>query len=836
MRLEVLVEAENKREMKTNDTVKRIIHPKVSNNNCFFKCIQCFVPELRENLTRTKCNQIRKHYGVNADQSIDAKTALDIFRHYSQEGKFGLEIWSNDILIGELKGTAETLLLSLEDDHYSLIEIKKYQRCKECGRKYVNKHTCNTNMRVFKKINEGKHRYVINSFKRDKFNFDESNTDVVIVHYDIETHTRSGSGNTKFHVPYIVGYIDNLTHSFQYYAGADCMEQFITRLFQYSNYTKVYVNAYNGSKFDHYEFVKKLNSMHTKDKSAKLDQLVLNNGAILKAEVGNISCFDISKHTTGTLRQNLQELGCAIQKGEFDYNLGDDWHNIAAEDQARCLEYLERDVVGLQELTQLLNKSCFENHGVNLYKFLSTSQLTYATWINFLYSEHYNPVFLHTPDHEKFFRESIYGGRTYKYKHKFLSSQRQAYINKEIKFDDIDDYLVDADVNSLYPAAMKFKYPSGIPHHLKPGTPSVEYFNRLIKSDKKCPKVGIYRVDYVTNKNLIDAILPKREEGRLIWDLKNGEGIYNSIDIDNALKHGYQVVIIEGYYWEETENVFDSYINYLYQFKKKATKGSAQYKLAKLMMNGLYGKTIQRPILDENVIIYLHEEFIKYHIKYGGESMRALSDGSFFLTYQDEEQLISKINKPCYLGSFILGYSRRIMLDYLSKTNPYFDSADINKQTENSPYYTDTDSIQIHQRNLKGIELNNEIEGISDDLGDNCKILYGGWIAPKLYFFEYVEKKDGKEVIKYHLKGKGIPKDQLTIEMFESMMSGKSVNVEMERNFKRINVNRNSKQQNIDNFSILKLESLNKCINSTPWTGRHFIGNNSVPNHHRSAI
>jgi hypothetical protein len=77
------------------------------------------------------------------------------------------------------------------------------------------------------------------------------------------------------------------------------------------------------------------------------------------------------------------------------------------------------------------------------------------------------------------------------------------------------------------------------------------------------------------------------------------------------------------------------------------------------------------------------------------------------------------------------------MLEYMSKTNPYFDSADINEQTENSPYYyTGTDSIQIHQRNLKGIELNNEIGGISDDLGDNCKILYGGWIAPKLYFLE----------------------------------------------------------------------------------------------------
>jgi 16S rRNA C967 or C1407 C5-methylase (RsmB/RsmF family) len=45
----------------------------------------------------------------------------------------------------------------------------------------------------------------------------------------------------------------------------------------------------------------------------------------LKATVGNIDCFDISKHITGTLRQNLKELGCNVQKGDFDYSVGDDW-------------------------------------------------------------------------------------------------------------------------------------------------------------------------------------------------------------------------------------------------------------------------------------------------------------------------------------------------------------------------------------------------------------------------------------------------------------------------------------------------------------------------------
>ena len=49
----------NKRELKSNDFIKRIIHPKASNNNCFFKCIQQFVPALIERISKSECNKIR---------------------------------------------------------------------------------------------------------------------------------------------------------------------------------------------------------------------------------------------------------------------------------------------------------------------------------------------------------------------------------------------------------------------------------------------------------------------------------------------------------------------------------------------------------------------------------------------------------------------------------------------------------------------------------------------------------------------------------------------------------------------------------------------------------
>lgn len=100
---------------------------------------------------------------------------------------------------------------------------------------------------------------------------------------------------------------------------------------------------------------------------------------------------------------------------------------------------------------------------------------------------------------------------------------------------------------------------------------------------------------------------------------------------------------------------------------------------------------------------------------------------------------------------------------------------------------------------------------------------------------EYIEKKGDDVSIKHHFRGKGVPKDKLNIEMFEQMMSGgDSVTIEMTRDFKRIHVNKDSTQQEVDNFSILKLESIYKEVNNSPWSGRHFYGNASVPHGHAS--
>ena len=272
------------RELKTNDSSKRVVHPKAANNNCFFKCIQPFIPQLMTKIVKSAFNKIRREFGLQDNQEVDLQTALKTFTHYSN-GLSGLEIWTNDTLIVEVKGPSPTLRLLLNENHYSMLTFKEMvaeQKCTECGRKFKYSHNCNTNGMVCYKIHVDNNRYVINQFNEDCFNYDETNDDVV-VYYDIETHTKKQVGNSKIHTPYIVGFVDNVRIEFQYFAGSNCMEMFINHLHVYKFKKKVYLNALDGSKFDHYEFVKQLGKMMNQTEDAqKLNKLLLNNGSILR--------------------------------------------------------------------------------------------------------------------------------------------------------------------------------------------------------------------------------------------------------------------------------------------------------------------------------------------------------------------------------------------------------------------------------------------------------------------------------------------------------------------------------------------------------------------------
>ena len=139
-----------------------------------------------------------------------------------------------------------------------------------------------------------------------------------------------------------------------------------------------------------------------------------------------------------------------------------------------------------------------------------------------------------------------------------------------------------------------------------------------------------------------------------------------------------------------------------------------------------------------------------------------------------------------------------------SKSNPYFNSTDIEKRIGNDFYYTDTDSLHIHSKNANLKRLGDkELGGIDNDLGEGSKVIRGLWIAPKLYMLEYIKKGDKENKIHYHFRGKGLNKVNLTVEAFEKMDEGGNLTSIRDFQMKKIHIKRNSKQQHIDQFSIV---------------------------------
>jgi hypothetical protein len=677
------------------------------------------------------------------------------------------------------------------------------------------------------------------------------------VHYDIETyqHFHEPSKHT-IHKTYIVGYTD-AEGRYSHFTGDDSIKLFVDYItkrgdnlldnakhdaalqgkkFKASPQSTLYLNAFNGANFDHYEVFKELIL-----RGLKPDKQIINNGSIISLEFANVKCIDVSKHLLGTLSQNLKSMGCKVQKGDIDHDLSTRWEETAEPRRAEVIKYLRADVEGLKELFDKVNTQVFTDYQMNLTGYISTSSMTFNQWKKGVKLAGFK-INLPTLKQEEGFRESVRGGRTYKSKHRFSSEQYNATIATiaegkfgDTEFDSIQDYLIDADVVSLYPAAMIYEYPIGDCLELPPNAGLTG-------------KMGIYYIKYEANKNIAHSIGGRREDGALKWDLKDSEGWYTSIDIEDMLKYNYKVDIIRGWYWLETACVFKEYIEELY--KKKGAeaaagrKGSVKYTLAKLWMNGLYGKNIQRPIYTNTVMINSTEQYWKF---WGEHTVTELTPietpDKVMWMVSGNPRLIQKkekcITKPTQMGAFILAYSRRMMLNYITEANPAFehDGTEAGKaeQMSNDFYYTDTDSLQMHMKQANLIKRlgDKTLGGITDDLGDGCKIIRGIWIAPKLYSLEYVKKGDCS--IHYHLRGKGLDKRKLKPEHFIQMDEGGSIPNTKEFQMKKIHTTRNSKQKEVPQFSILHYKKendfsrLTRTVNKTKWNGRDFIEGGSIP-------
>lgn len=173
------------------------------------------------------------------------------------------------------------------------------------------------------------------------------------------------------------------------------------------------------------------------------------------------------------------------------------------------------------------------------------------------------------------------------------------YLNPKYKNVDIGEGSV-YDVNSMYPWAMKYcLLPYGNPYYFSgPYTPNENYPLYVIQfacefklKPGKFPSIQLKRTRYFAdNEYIMSSEVDYDNEKKSIPIVLT----LTSVDYE-LFRHNYKVWNIEwfgGYMFKGRHGMFDAYIDYWYEQKAyaKKTGNKGMEKIAKLMLNSLYGK------------------------------------------------------------------------------------------------------------------------------------------------------------------------------------------------------------------------------------------------------
>jgi hypothetical protein len=453
---------------------------------------------------------------------------------------------------------------------------------------------------------------------------------------------------------------------------------------------------------------------------------------------------------------------------------------------------------------------------------------------------------------------------------KWLEDQKQGVTEEEKGlfkegreiYNHMDDYIFNGDITSLYSTAMYYyEYPRGYSTRIEdeenPEKTKKELMRKLNNRES---------LDYLCtlkvklkneNSDLVVAPLPKpkvENERRVgvTWDIKNGDGLwYTSVDLEIGIEFGYQIEeIYDGMLYKDgTQELFKDYVEIFINIKNEQDKlkkskskdyNPAMRAVAKLFLNSLYGKTLQKPIYDSTQICKSANDIFTFWEKHKVKDCTISEDGeTIFL--QGEKNKREKCNtKPNQLGAFLLSYSRRIMIEVIKAINP---TLDLHCFT-----YGDTDSLHIHSSYLE--KLKNKINpvtgrywlepglgSLSNDIDNNGLIVRELNYAPKNYYYVYIDENGKidsshkcKGIVNEYLDEDGKKKKNLNDELYEE---GESKTINMKKRIKKVGFKPNNvqRQKGLSNFDIISID-MERTWNCE-WETDRLINNKYFPYGHQ---
>jgi hypothetical protein len=603
--------------------------------------------------------------------------------------------------------------------------------------------------------------------------------------YDLETYT-----DNEYNVhPYcccLYGFYNGKEVKKSFY-GLNCIDDFInyininllvkishtsTKPNKEINYIRIY--GFNNSKFDNLFVYKKLYEL---DKGT---DFIFAGSSIKYIEYNNISFYDLALIYSGTsLRKLAEDMKVENKKGIFPYtfvNKDNLYYNGSFPDE-KYFNNTDFEDITYNELKEK-NNNKFDVEDYTLKYCLLDCITTYDILKNFINStigeingkyynvstsktgaglamKSFNQIFQDEnlegspEDVLKREKKAYYGGRTEVFKKYFKSNDK----NK------LNYY----DINSSYPYSMTqnmpFKYIRSIKREFKTS-------NKDDIINTNLYHIKAYK--YNGNDNYVINNLLERNEKGFNYSVKeyNGLTYHWGVEIREAINNNFQFDII-AYDEYSTKKVFETYVNYFYNERKKVKKSNPALGMYyKLLLNSLYGKFGQKQF-DNNEICNNINQIWK--IVDGGinriTAIEDIDDKLFMVSYEQKGDNMEYVGNLIRFSSYISAFSRTNLS--IAMRSVGFDNV----------YYCDTDSIftnGIMPDNL----LNNDILG-KWKKENETNILEAIFTAPKVYYY----KTDDYEC----KKGKGIKGENLKKDDYEKMAENKTVSQTNNMFFRSLN-------------------------------------------------
>ena len=294
------------------------------------------------------------------------------------------------------------------------------------------------------------------------------------------------------------------------------------------------------------------------------------------------------------------------------------------------------------------------------------------------------------------------------------------------------------DVNSLYAFIMKnIKMPVGLPTLLVGNSYLIE---AIIKDSNK---FSFIEVDVFCPEDLKDPLLLHKINNKTVAPTGQWRGVYTSIEINRALLLGYKFKYRKCIHFD-CKFIFNDFVDFYFETKKKSEKNSSAYTISKLMLNSLSGRFGMNPNLDQHVISK-GNDINKLIEKHTIKNIIPLSFGKELITFSHDSGLMDDLPENQRNNNTNIAIAAAITAGARVYMSNFKNMEDINI------YYSDTDSIctdtPLDPKYVGGELGQFKLEHQFDEAVFLAPKVWGG----KNKYYETVKVKGLKNPVKYDL-------------------------------------------------------------------------------------